>query len=131
MILGIGSDIISVSRVKSLAINSNGKVFARILAKDEILKLDDDLKSQKNIAFLAKRFAAKEAVAKAIGTGFSNTIFPKDIEILRNSAGKPYINAQANLEEVFSDLRIINSHVSIADEIDYVVAFVIIEVWIK
>ena len=53
--------------------------------------------------------------------------FPKDIEILRNSAGKPYINPQASLEEVFADLGIVNSHVSIADEIDYVVAFVIIE----
>tara|TARA_Y200000002_G_scaffold12692_1_gene10379 strand:+ start:56 stop:424 length:369 start_codon:yes stop_codon:yes gene_type:complete len=121
MIFGIGTDIVLISRIK------NSKAFAEKILSASEMQLWEEKKSSKRQNFLAKQFACKEAVAKAIGTGFSNTIFPKDIEILRNSAGKPYINAQANLEEVFSDLRIINSHVSIADEIDYVVAFVIIE----
>ena len=121
MIFGIGTDIVLISRIK------NSKAFAEKILSASEMQLWEEKTSSKQQNFLAKQFACKEAVAKAIGTGFRNTIFPKDIEILRNSAGKPYINAQANLEEVFSDLRIINSHVSIADEIDYVVAFVIIE----
>ena len=121
MIFGIGTDIVLISRIK------NSKAFAEKILSASEMQLWEEKNSSKQQNFLAKQFACKEAVAKAIGTGFSNTIFPKDIEILRNSAGKPYINPQASLEEVFADLGIINSHVSIADEIDYVVAFVIIE----
>ena len=121
MIFGIGTDIVLISRIK------NSKAFAQKILSASEMQLWEEKTSSKQQNFLAKQFACKEAVAKAIGTGFSNTIFPKDIEILRNSAGKPYINPQASLEEVFADLGIINSHVSIADEIDYVVAFVIIE----
>ena len=121
MIFGIGTDIVLISRIK------NSKAFAEKILSASEMQLWEEKTSSKQQNFLAKQFACKEAVAKAIGTGFSNTIFPKDIEILRNSAGKPYINPQACLEEVFADLGIINSHVSIADEIDYVVAFVIIE----
>ena len=122
MIFGVGTDIVLISRIK------NSKAFAQKILSASEMQLWEEKTSSKQQNFLAKQFACKEAVAKAIGTGFSNTIFPKDIEILRNSAGKPYINPQASLEEVFADLGIINSHVSIADEIDYVVAFVIIEV---
>ena len=121
MIFGVGTDIVLIRRIK------NSKVFAQKILSASEMQLWEEKTSSKQQNFLAKQFACKEAVAKAIGTGFSNTIFPKDIEILRNSAGKPYINPQASLEEVFADLGIINSHVSIADEIDYVVAFVIIE----
>tara|TARA_Y100000746_G_scaffold16369_1_gene12979 strand:- start:2130 stop:2498 length:369 start_codon:yes stop_codon:yes gene_type:complete len=122
MIFGVGTDIVLIRRIK------NSKAFAQKILSASEMQLWEEKTSSKQQNFLAKQFACKEAVAKAIGTGFSNTIFPKDIEILRNSAGKPYINPQASLEEVFADLGIINSHVSIADEIDYVVAFVIIEV---
>ena len=121
MIFGVGTDIVLIRRIK------NSKAFAQKILSVSEMQLWEEKTSSKQQNFLAKQFACKEAVAKAIGTGFSNTIFPKDIEILRNSAGKPYINPQASLEEVFADLGIINSHVSIADEIDYVVAFVIIE----
>ena len=122
MIFGVGTDIVLIRRIK------NSKAFAQKILSASEMQLWEEKTSSKQQNFLAKQFACKEAVAKAIGTGFSNTIFPKDIEILRNSAGKPYINPQASLEKVFADLGIINSHVSIADEIDYVVAFVIIEV---
>ena len=91
MIFGIGTDIVLISRIK------NSKAFAEKILSASEMQLWEEKTSSKQQNFLAKQFACKEAVAKAIGTGFSNTIFPKDIEILRNSAGKPYINAQANL----------------------------------
>ena len=121
MIYGIGTDIVLISRIK------NTEAFAKkILSNKEFILWKDYLPGNQK-TFLAKQFAAKEAIAKALGTGFQNGIFPKDIEILRNDQGKPYISAQGRLKNVFTDLEITSSHVSIADETDYVVAFAIIE----
>ena len=121
MIYGIGTDIVLISRIK------NTEAFAKkILSNKEFILWKDYLPGNQK-TFLAKQFAGKEAIAKALGTGFQNGIFPKDIEILRNDQGKPYISAQGSLKNVFTDLEITSSHVSIADETDYVVAFAIIE----
>ena len=121
MIYGIGTDIVLISRIK------NTQAFAKKILSNKEFILWKDYLPGKQKTFLAKQFAAKEAIAKALGTGFQNGIFPKDIEILRNDQGKPYISAQGSLKNVFADLAITSSHVSIADETDYVVAFAIIE----
>lgn len=121
MIYGIGTDIVLISRIK------NTEAFAKKILSNKEFILWKDYLPGKQKTFLAKQFAAKEAIAKALGTGFQNGIFPKDIEILRNDEGKPYISAQGSLKNVFTDLEITSSHVSIADETDYVVAFAIIE----
>ena len=121
MIYGIGTDIVLISRIK------NTEAFAKKILSNKEFILWKDYLPGKQKTFLAKQFAAKEAIAKALGTGFQNGIFPKDIEILRNDQGKPYISAQGSLKNVFADLAITSSHVSIADETDYVVAFAIIE----
>ena len=125
MIYGIGTDIVLISRIK------NTEAFAKKILSNKEFILWKDYLPGKQKTFLAKQFAAKEAIAKALGTGFQNGIFPKDIEILRNDLGKPYISAQGSLKNVFTDLEITSSHVSIADETDYVVAFAIIEKWIN
>ena len=121
MIYGIGTDIVLISRIK------NTEAFAKKILSNKEFILWKDYLPGKQKTFLAKQFAGKEAIAKALGTGFQNGIFPKDIEILRNDEGKPYISAQGSLKNVFTDLEITRSHVSIADETDYVVAFAIIE----
>ena len=121
MIYGIGTDIVLISRIK------NTEAFAKKILSNKEFILWKDYLPGKQKTFLAKQFAAKEAIAKALGTGFQNGIFPKYIEILRNDLGKPYISAQGSLKNVFTDLEITSSHVSIADETDYVVAFAIIE----
>ena len=121
MIYGIGTDIVLISRIK------NTQAFAKKILSNKEFILWKDYLPGKQKTFLAKQFAGKEAIAKALGTGFQNGIFPKDIEILRNDQGKPYISAQGRLKNVFTDLEITSSHVSIADETDYVVAFAIIE----
>ena len=121
MIYGIGTDIVLISRIK------NTEAFAKKILSNKEFILWKDYLPGKQKTFLAKQFAGKEAIAKALGTGFQNGIFPKDIEILRNDLGKPYISAQGSLKNVFTDLEITSSHVSIADETDYVVAFAIIE----
>ena len=121
MIYGIGTDIVLISRIK------NSEAFAKKILSNKEFILWKDYLPGKQKTFLAKQFAGKEAIAKALGTGFQNGIFPKDIEILRNDQGKPYISAQGSLKNAFADLAITSSHVSIADETDYVVAFAIIE----
>ena len=121
MIYGIGTDIVLISRIK------NTEAFAKKILSNKEFILWKDYLPGKQKTFLAKQFAGKEAIAKALGTGFQNGIFPKDIEILRNDLGKPYISFQGSLKNVFTDLEITSSHVSIADETDYVVAFAILE----
>ena len=84
-ILGIGVDVINNQRIKSLI--KNKSFIKRVFGKNE-LKLSTKIKNKSN--YFAKRFAAKEAFAKAMGTGFRNNLEFKDIEILNNKIGKPY-----------------------------------------
>ena len=88
MIKGIGIDIIEVSRIKSMMEKYGDKFFKRILTDNEI----DYCKSFPNAELhFAGRFASKEAYSKAIGTGISKDFGWKDIEILNDQRGKPYI----------------------------------------
>ena len=83
--IGIGVDIIDNKRIK-LSIK-NKKFINRIFTKNEIIKSS---KIQNKISYLSKRFAAKEALAKALGTGFRNGLNYRDIQILNDKIGKPY-----------------------------------------
>ncbi len=125
MIFGIGTDIIEITRIK-LAIEKNGERFARrILSKSE-----QELCSQSKYPerFLAKRFAAKEAFAKALGTGIRNGLNLCDIEVSNNADGKPeinYVGTNAKVESILPSQA--KFHITISDEKEYAVAFVIIE----
>ena len=83
--IGIGVDIVSNKRIKSSIKNKNFLI--RLYGKSEIINLK---KVHNKTNYLSKRFAAKEALAKAIGTGFRDGLNFKDIEILNNKLGKPY-----------------------------------------
>lgn len=71
-------------------------------------------------------FAGKEAVSKALGTGFSQ-FFPKDVEILREENGKPYINLYGNAKEIANELGITNFHISLSDITEMAIAYVVAE----
>ena len=86
-IFGIGTDIVSIDRIKSSLKNKN--FVNRIFNENEILKCK---KIKNSINCYAKRFAAKEAFSKALGTGISNGINFNEIVVLNNKSGKPYIN---------------------------------------
>jgi holo-[acyl-carrier protein] synthase len=77
--------------------------------------------------YLGKQFAAKEAFVKALGTGFKDPIFPKDIQILRNALGKPEILLSAGAKSYVEDLGITKSHVSLSDESNHLLAFAVLE----
>ncbi len=124
-ILGIGVDIIDNKRIQKF-IKSN-KFKNRIYSAKE-LKLSE--KTKNKVAFFSKRFAAKEAFSKALGTGFSGNLNFKDIEIVNDKKGKPkYVKSKKIIKMIKKKYRInkFNSFLSISDENDYSTAFAIIQ----
>ncbi len=125
MIFGIGTDIVDVERIRKLG--SLEKFADKILSLNELEVFNSEI-DEKKVTFLAKQFAAKEAVSKALGTGIGKDIRFNQIEILRNSDGKPYLNHDGMITTIFNDLGITKTHVSLSDEKKYVLAFVILEI---
>jgi holo-[acyl-carrier protein] synthase len=125
MIFGIGTDIVEVKRIRN--VDSLEKFADKILSLDELEVFKSQI-DEKKVTFLAKQFAAKEAVSKALGTGIGKDIRFNQIEILRNSDGKPYLNHDGMITTIFNDLGITKTHVSLSDEKEYVLAFVILEI---
>ena len=124
-IIGIGVDIIQNNRIKNLL--KNKKFLGRIYS-DRELKLSKQNKNK--VAYFAKRFAAKEAFSKALGTGFRSGLEFKDIEIVNDEAGKPqYVKNKKIIKIVKNKFKIknFNSFLSISDEKDYSTAFTIIQ----
>ncbi|WP_445613395.1 holo-ACP synthase [Geobacillus sp. YF-1] len=116
MIIGIGIDIVELERIRSLLERSR-KFAERILTPREKAQFDA-LPTARQTEFLAGRFAAKEAYAKALGTGIGKKVSFRDIEIVCDANGKPGILARRDGEAV---------HLSISHSRDYAVAQVIIE----
>ena len=125
MIFGIGTDIVYVERIRKLG--SLEKFADKILSLNELEVFKSQI-DEKKVTFLAKQFAAKEAVSKALGTGIGKDIRFNQIEILRNSDGKPYLNHDGMITTIFNDLGITKTHVSLSDEKKYVLAFVVLEI---
>ena len=128
-LFGVGTDIIQVNRLKK---SLNKKLFlSRIYSKEEILKCK---RSKVNSNCFAKRFAAKEAFSKALGTGISKGISFNEIVVLNEKSGKPYIklvNKTKKIVERKIKKKRYKISLSIADEKDYAVAFVTISIWKK
>lgn len=121
MIYGIGTDIVRVSRMQK-NIDEYGDKFSRRILSDS--ELEDYSASVRQAHFLAKRFAAKEATAKAMGIGFSRGMSLRDISVGHDENGKPTLEYFSRAEELVSELGIGAGYISIADEDDHAVAFV-------
>jgi holo-[acyl-carrier protein] synthase len=124
-IIGNGVDIVDNKRIEKLLLNNN--FLNRIFTNSEI---KSSKKSQNKINFFAKRFAAKEAFVKALGTGFRNNISFSDIEIINNKKGKPEIKISKKIKYLIS--RKFKSkkpkiYVSLSDEKKHSIAYVILE----
>tara|TARA_B100000073_G_scaffold328484_1_gene315080 strand:- start:90 stop:473 length:384 start_codon:yes stop_codon:yes gene_type:complete len=124
-IIGNGVDIVDNKRIEKLLLNDN--FLNRIFTNNEI---KSSKKSQNKINFFAKRFAAKEAFVKALGTGFRNNINFSDIEIINNKKGKPEIKISKKIKNLIS--RKFKSkkpkiYVSLSDEKKHSIAYVILE----
>ena len=124
-ILGIGVDLIQNNRIKSLIKN---KSFLRRTFSNKEVKFSDNIKNK--TLYFAKRFAAKESLSKALGTGFRNNLNFKDVEILNDKLGKPYYFKSSKINSIVKErfkTKSYNLFLSISDEKDYSVAFTILQ----
>ena len=124
MILGNGGDIVDNLRIKKAI--KNQRFINRIFSKDEI---KNSKKMNNKIQFYAKRFAAKEAFLKAIGTGISKGLILRDISVKNNKDGKPMLVINKKIKQyILRKYRIkkFNTHLSLSDENNYSIAFVIL-----
>ena len=124
-IVGIGIDIIDNDRIKSLL--KNNSFINRTFSKKEI-SVSKRILNKTN--FFSKRFAAKEAFSKALGTGFRNNLNFNDIEIVNDKLGKPYYLINNKIKQIIKKKKKVNNFklfLSISDEKDYSVAFIIIQ----
>ena len=124
-IVGIGVDIIENKRIKNSLKNLNFK--KRIYSAKELAQSS---LSKNKVGFFSKRFAAKEAFAKALGTGFRDNLNFKDIEIINDKKGKPYYLKSKKISKIIHknfNIKKYNCFLSISDEKDYSTAFTIIQ----
>ena len=124
-VIGTGVDIIENSRIKKSILNKS--FLYRVFTKKEIL-ISKNIKNKAN--YFAKRFAAKEAFAKALGTGFRNNLNFKDIEVINDKFGKPNYTKTKKITKIVQKnfkVKNFNCFLSISDEKDYSTAFTIIQ----
>ena len=122
-IFGVGTDIVKNSRIKKLI--KNKKFIDRIFTSSEI---KDSKKINHKVLFFSKRFAAKEAFVKSLGTGFAHNINFKDINVSKKRSGKPYLTLSNKLKNILKrklKLRKVKIFLSLSDEREYSVAYVI------
>lgn len=123
MIIGMGTDIVEISRIE-LALAKSDALARRVLTAFEH---DEFALSKHPARYLAKKFASKEAAVKAIGTGIGHGISWQHMEITHDNMGKPLLNALGAFDQWCRGHGVNNLHISIADEKDYASAFVILE----
>lgn len=123
MIVGIGTDMVDMTRMNA-NINEHGdKMAEKILGERE---LEGYRATSAKAQFLASRFAAKEAVAKALGTGFRDGLSLKHIEVCPDALGRPHIELSARARELADALGVKAAHVTLSHERDLAIAFVVL-----
>ena len=123
-IIGIGVDIVDNARIKNSIKNKN--FISRIFSYKEI---NQSKKTKNKVSFYSKRFAAKESLSKAIGTGFRKGLNFKDISIVNDKYGKPSYEISSNVKKLIylkCKVRNIKISLSLADEKNYSIAFSVI-----
>ncbi|MFA7095062.1 MAG: holo-ACP synthase [Gammaproteobacteria bacterium] len=121
MIYGIGTDIVRVARMRRNLERYGDRFASRILTP---LEMAEFAACKRRGHFLAKRFAAKEAAVKALGTGFSKGLGPRQIGVVHDANGKPGLEYYGPAKEYCERVGVDKSLLSIADEDEYAVAFV-------
>lgn len=123
-VIGIGTDIVKVPRIKRLLKKRGDKFAQRILHENE-LEIFNKHNSPAN--YLAKRFAAKEALSKALGTGIAKGISFEEIEVINNEDGKPLLVLHGAALGISNQLGVEKLFISLSDEKKYAIAYVILE----
>lgn len=129
MIHGIGTDIVRTERIATLLARWGDRLPRRVLGPDELAEFQrrrERSGDKRAVDYLAKRFAAKEAFSKAWGTGLRHPVTLLSLQVLNDAAGKPVIVPRKALAEAMAVQRL-RAHVSVSDEFDAAIAFVILE----
>ena len=131
MIIGTGSDLMDIRRVERTLARFGRRFIRRCFTDAEIAKAERRYEAGTHIATYAKRFAAKEACAKALGTGFSGGVYMKDIGVVNDAAGRPTLvltgGALRRLEVLTPENHEIRIHLTLTDEPPLAQAQVVIE----
>jgi holo-[acyl-carrier protein] synthase len=123
MIFGIGVDVLEVKRIKETLERYGERFIERLLMPEEQAQL---AKTQRRVRFVAMRFAAKEAIVKAMGTGFSHGVWIRDVGVVQNAWGKPEVVFSERGERVRRGLGVGEGHVTLTDEAGLVVAVAVL-----
>ncbi|MDU6925897.1 holo-ACP synthase [Franconibacter helveticus] len=123
-ILGLGTDIVEIERIEAVISRSGDRLAKRVLSANEWAQYQAH---QQPVRFLAKRFAVKEAAAKAFGTGIRNGLAFNQFEVFNDELGKPRLRLWDEAERLAEKMGVTSVHVTLADERHYACATVIIE----
>jgi len=124
MIFGIGVDVLEAARIKKVHAKYGDHFVQRLLMPAEREQLG---RTKRPDRFLAMRFAAKEAIVKAMGTGFAHGIWIRDVGVVQNAWGRPEVVYSPRGEQVRRKLGIGNGHVTLTDEAGLIVAVAVLE----
>lgn len=131
MIIGMGSDLIDIRRVEKTLARFGDRFIHRCFTAEEIAKAERRRAAGTHIATYAKRFAAKEACSKALGTGFSHGVFMRDIGVVNEPSGKPTLKltggALTRLQSLTPEGKTPSIHITITDEPPMAMVNVVIE----
>ena len=127
MIAGVGTDILKMDRLIASYQRTKGRLAERILGPDEMLVFKARLarNESRGMAYLATRFAAKEAFSKAIGLGMRSPMSWRVMQTLNDPSGMPVVKCSGALEKFMQD-KFYSAQVSISDEVDMAIAFVVV-----
>lgn len=122
-VVGLGTDIIEISRIEKMSVTAKNKLARRVLTPDELeyhasLKFPD--------RFLAKRWAGKEAASKALGTGIANGVTFQNFQINSLDSGQPVLILSGRAQEIAQVLGASTWHISLSDEVTYATSVVIL-----
>jgi len=124
VIIGIGTDLCEIGRVQRL-VDRYGERFARKILVDA--EMDRFLRHRKPAAYLAKRFAAKEAFSKAMGTGIHYPVNWHNVSVENGRSGRPMLRFSDSLDRLLQARGVTAAHLSLTDEIGMACAFVVLE----
>jgi holo-[acyl-carrier protein] synthase len=124
MIVGIGTDVVSIERIAGVLERHGERFLKRILTADERRRFD---RTKQKASHLAKRWAAKEAFSKAIGTGIHPPFQWKSIGVGRDPKGKPLVVPSPEMAKHLEKLGVTSAHISLTDDAGVAVAFVVLE----